>query len=64
MVRTNEGTADRLLRVIIGLALLVMVFFGPQTPWGWIGLVLLMTGVVGFCPIYRLFGIDTCRVRR
>jgi hypothetical protein len=64
MFRTNEGFADRLLRILAGLALLALVFFGPQTPFGWIGLVPLITGVVGFCPLYRLLGINTCSVRR
>jgi hypothetical protein len=56
---TNEGTADRVIRVVIGLGLLSIVFLGPQTPWGWIGIVLL-TGIVGFCPLYRMVGINTC----
>lgn len=60
----NEGNVDRLLRVIVGLGLLALVFVGPKTPFGWIGLVPLLTGVVGFCPAYRLFGFNTCPVRR
>jgi hypothetical protein len=59
---TNEGTADRIIRVVIGLGLLSIVFVGPQTPWGWIGVVPLATGVLGFCPLYRLVGINTCGV--
>jgi hypothetical protein len=59
---TNEGTADRVIRVVIGLGLLSIVFVGPQTPWGWIGVVPLATGVLGFCPLYRLVGINTCGV--
>jgi hypothetical protein len=55
----NEGMVDRVLRVIVGLALISIVFIGPQTPWGWIGLVPLLTGIVGFCPAYRLLGIST-----
>ncbi len=55
----NEGTLDRTLRVIVGLALLSLVFVGPATPWGLVGLVPLLTGLVGFCPLYRLVGIDT-----
>ena len=56
----NEGTIDRVLRVIVGLGLLALVFVGPQTPWGWIGVVPLLTGLVGFCPAYTLLGIRTC----
>ena len=59
----NEGNLDRLLRVIAGLVLLALVFVGPQTPWGWIGLVPLLTGIIGFCPAYTLFGIRTCPKR-
>lgn len=58
----NEGLFDRALRVIVGLAILALVFFGPQTPWGWLGLVPLLTGLVGFCPLYALIGLNTgCR---
>lgn len=60
MFKTNEGRIDRTLRVIAGLALIALVFVGPQTPWGWIGLVPLITGLVGWCPAYTLFGIRTC----
>ena len=59
---TNEASLDRILRVILGVALLALVFVGPRTPWGWLGLVPLATGLAGFCPLYRLVGIDTCRL--
>jgi hypothetical protein len=55
----NVGTIDRALRVTIGVALIAMVFLGPQTAWGWIGAIPLATGFLGFCPAYRLLGIDT-----
>ena len=61
---TNEGAADRVIRVVIGLGLLSIVFVGPQTPWGWIGVVPLLTGIVGFCPLYRMVGINTCGLPR
>jgi len=60
----NEGNVDRLLRIIVGLGLLALVFVGPKTQFGWIGLVPLLTGAIGFCPAYRLFGFNTCPVRR
>lgn len=60
LLKRNEGTADRLLRVALGLGLLSLVFVGPQTPLGWIGIVPLLTGTIGMCPLYRLFGINTC----
>jgi hypothetical protein len=56
----NEGTADRVLRVILGLAILSLAFVGPRTPWGYLGLVPLLTGVVGLCPLYTIFGFSTC----
>jgi len=58
----NEGTIDRVLRVGLGVALIAMVFVGPRTPWGWLGMVPLLTGLVGFCPLYRLIGVNTCRI--
>lgn len=59
----NEGTIDRVLRVILGLVLLSLVFVGPQTWWGLIGLVPLVTGLVGSCPIYSVLGISTCPMK-
>ncbi|KAF0177615.1 MAG: DUF2892 domain-containing protein [Hyphomonadaceae bacterium] len=56
----NEGTVDRVLRVLVGLAVLSLVFIGPKTPWAWFGLVPLLTGLVGYCPVYALLGIRTC----
>lgn len=64
MLRANEGRVDRLIRVLVGLALIALVFVGPKTAWGWLGLIPLLTGLVGFCPLYRMLGIDTCSVRR
>lgn len=46
----NEGKIDRLLRVLVGLGLLALVFVRSKTPWRWVGLVPLLTGVFGFCP--------------
>lgn len=57
---TNVGTIDRVLRIIVGLALISLVFVGPMTPWGWIGVVPLATAFIGFCPAYTLLGINTC----
>jgi Protein of unknown function (DUF2892). len=60
----NEGRLDRALRIILGLALIAIVFVGPQTPLGWIGVVPLVTGLVGMCPLYSLLGINTCGLKR
>ena len=56
----NVGTLDRTLRILAGLALLSLVFVGPQTLWGLAGLIFIVTGLVGFCPAYRLIGASTC----
>ena len=55
----NIGGLDRILRIIVGIALLAIVFVGPQTPWGWIGIVPLATGLMKFCPLYTILGINT-----
>jgi len=60
----NEGTIDRVLRVVVGAAVLSLVFVGPQTAWGWIGIVPLLTGIVGYCPAYSLLGISTCPMKQ
>ncbi len=57
---TNEGSADRSIRIILGVVLLTLVFTGPKTPWGYLGLIPLATGMLGSCPLYRLVGISTC----
>lgn len=57
--RLNIGTVDRALRVLIGIAALAMVFTGPRTAWGFLGLIPLMTAAVGFCPLYAVLGLST-----
>ena len=61
MPNTNEGLPDRLIRITVGLFVLALAFVGPQTPWGYLGLIPLLTGLVGFCPLYRMLGVNTCR---
>lgn len=63
MIR-NVGTVDRILRAGLGALLIALVFVGPQTPWGWIGLIPLATAGLRFCPLYRLFGVRTCRIEQ
>ncbi len=58
-MQSNVGTLDRILRVIVGAVLIALVFVGPKTAWGWIGVVPLVTAFIGFCPAYRLLGICT-----
>ena len=60
-MQQNVGSIDKTGRILIGLILLALVFVGPQTPWGWIGIVPLATALIGWCPLYRIFGISTCK---
>ncbi|MFZ2492791.1 MAG: DUF2892 domain-containing protein [Thermoanaerobaculia bacterium] len=61
--RTNEGTIDRVLRIVVGLALLSLTVVGPKTLWGLVGLVPLLTGIAGTCPLYSVFGLSTCPMK-
>jgi hypothetical protein len=63
MLAHNEGSADRVVRVLVGVALMALMFVGPKTMFGLVGLVPLLTGLVGYCPLYRLLGISTCPAR-
>jgi hypothetical protein len=56
----NVGGIDRVLRILVGLALISLVFIGPKVVWGWIGLIPLLTGIFKFCPAYKLIGVNTC----
>ncbi len=60
----NEGTIDRALRVILGLVLLSLIFVGPKTMWGLIGLIPLATGLMGYCPLYQILGLSTCPMKK
>ena len=55
----NVGALDRALRLLAGAILITLVFVGPKTAWGWIGVIPLATAFIGFCPAYRLLGICT-----
>ena len=61
-MKLNEAIWDRMVRIVLGAGLLSLVFLGPQTPWGFVGVVPLVTGLVGFCPLYRMLGVSTCPV--
>lgn len=60
MFKTNVGGIDRVARIVLGLVLIALVFVGPQTPFGWIGVVPLLTGLMRTCPLYSLLGMNTC----
>jgi ABC-type polysaccharide/polyol phosphate export permease len=55
----NMGSVDRILRIIVGVVLIALVFVGPQTAWGWLGLIPLLTALIGFCPVYVPFKLST-----
>lgn len=61
MACKNIGSTDRIIRIVIGIILISLVFIGPQTLWGWIGLIPLATGLLGWCGLYTLLGINTCK---
>jgi hypothetical protein len=62
-MKTNEGTIDRALRVIAGLVLIALTLTGAIGMWGWIGIVPVITGALGWCPAYTLLGFSTCPVK-
>jgi hypothetical protein len=67
MFRSNVGGIDRVLRIIVGLALLAGFFLNADASWRWaylIGLVPLFTGLFGTCPAYSLLGISTCPIKK
>jgi hypothetical protein len=59
-MKTNEGAIDRSLRVILGLVLIGLAATGTVGLWGYIGVIPLITGAIGMCPIYSLLGINSC----
>jgi hypothetical protein len=63
-MKTNEGTVDRIVRVTAGLVLLALTLTGTIGAWGYIGVIPLVTGAIGMCPLYSLMGINTCRLGR
>jgi hypothetical protein len=59
IMKKNMGKVDKTLRFIAGLVLISLVFIGPQTAWGWLGLIPLLTSLVGWCPLYVPFNLST-----
>jgi hypothetical protein len=64
LLRHNEGPVDRGFRIVLGIALLSLTFVGPGSAWGLTGLLPLATGLLGFCPLYRVLGLNTCPANR
>jgi hypothetical protein len=61
LMKTNVGRTERAMRVIAGLVITSLAFWGPESPWAYFGLVPLLTGLMGWCPPYQLLGINTCK---
>jgi hypothetical protein len=59
----NVGGIDRILRIVVGLALIILAATGNIGVWGWLGVIVLATGVVGICMPYTLFGFSTCAIK-
>ncbi len=63
-MKTNEGSIDRALRIIAGIALIALAYTGAIGKWGYIGILPLLTGIMGICPAYSIFGISTCPLKK
>ena len=63
-MKLNVGGIDRVLRIVGGIALVALAATGTIGAWGYIGIVPLLTGTVGFCPVYPLLGLSTCSMKR
>ena len=63
-MKFNVGSIDRVLRIVVGLVLVGLAATGTVGVWGWIGVVPLATGLFGFCPAYKLLGINTCPMKK
>jgi len=63
-MKANVGTIDRSFRIVVGLVLIGATLAGAMGPWGWIGIVPLLTGVFRFCPAYLPFGASTCQANK
>jgi Protein of unknown function (DUF2892) len=62
-MKSNVGGIDRILRIVIGLALIALALTGTIGAWGWVGIVPLATALMGFCPLYTVLGFSTCPVQ-
>ncbi len=63
-MKSNVGGIDKTLRIVAGLILIVLAATGMVGAWGWIGVVPLATGLLNFCPVYTLMGLNTCPMKK
>ncbi|MCX8116137.1 MAG: DUF2892 domain-containing protein [Burkholderiaceae bacterium] len=62
-MKANVGGVDRAIRIVVGLALIALTLVNVIGPWGWIGILPLVTGIFRFCPAYSLLGMSTCPMK-
>lgn len=62
-MKANVGGVDRVIRIVVGLALIAWALIGGGPMWAWIGVVLLATALINFCPAYALLGMSTCKTK-
>ncbi len=62
-MKSNVGGIDRIARIVIGIVLIGLTLTGSIGVWGWLGVVPLATGVIGWCPPYAIFGWNTCSMK-
>jgi hypothetical protein len=60
-MKTNIGSTERIIRIIGGAAIVSLAFVGPESPWAFLGVVPLLTGLLGWCPPYAMLGFSTCK---
>lgn len=63
-MRVNIGKLERIVRIVVGLAVLSLAFVGPRTPWAYLGIMPILSGLIGWCPPYALLGISTVRTAK
>ena len=63
-MKANVGGIDRVLRIVVGLVLMALAAAGIVGVWGWIGFVPLLTGLIRWCPVYPLLGINSCPLKK
>lgn len=63
-MKVNEASWERIVRIVVGLFLITLTFWGPKSAWGWLGLIPLLTGLFGFCPLYAILGVSTCQMKK
>jgi hypothetical protein len=62
-MKSNVGGLDKVLRIVLGVALIALAFFGVVGMWGYVGIIILATGIFNFCGLYTLLGINTCKLK-